>query len=122
MPNSTLTITVTVAGSPGNYTVTIVPLSLTVDSDGIYTIVWQAGDGVAFTFDSNTPITFFGAHVPLTQPAYDPANNTATCTDTVTGDGDYPYQVHLLVGSSPITWPSQRTVGNGDPDIHNDPE
>lgn len=119
--DTTLSITVTVSGSPGNYSVSVSPNKLNVDSDGTFDIVWQAGSGVAFTFDATTPIAFTGNHTPLTTPTYDSSNNTATCTDTVSADGTYPYVINLWVGGVKITWPSVTHVGNGDPEIHNHP-
>lgn len=120
--DTTLDITVTVSGSPNNYSVSVTPNKLNVNADGIFTIIWQAGSsGVAFTFDSTTPISFTGPHTPLTTPFYNASNNTASCTDTVSANGTYPYVLHLWVGGEEITWPSVRHVGNGDPEIHNDP-
>ncbi|MBB6187210.1 hypothetical protein [Rhodanobacter sp. MP7CTX1] len=117
------TITVTVTGSSSNYNVTVSPNKLNVDSDG--SIVWQAGTGtgsVAFTFDSTTPVSFVGTHAPLTTPAYNSGNNIVSCTDTISGDGTYPYVLTLWVGTEEITWPSVTHVGNGDPEIHNKPK
>jgi|GEM_PF-5875712 len=115
-------ITVTVTGSPNNYSVAVSPNKLKIDSDG--SIVWQAGTGtgtVAFTFDTTAPVSFVGSHAPLTNPVY-VAGNTVSCTDTVSGDGTYPYVLTLWVGTEKITWPSVTHVGNGDPEIHNDPK
>jgi hypothetical protein len=119
-----LNITVTVTGSPNNYNVAVSPNKLNVDSDGSFDIVWQAGTGtgsVAFTFDATAPVTFVGGHTALTTPVYDSGSNTASCTDTVSSDGTYPYILHLWVDGNEITWPSVTHVGNGDPEIHNDP-
>jgi hypothetical protein len=122
MPTN-LTITVTVTGSSGNYQVSVSPNKLQVDQDGVFDIVWQAGSGsVPFVFDSTSPINFVGNHTPLTTPQYQSSNNTVTCTDTVSSDGDYPYTVTLWVGDQKITFPSVRHVGNGDPEIHNHPQ
>jgi hypothetical protein len=118
-------ISVSVSGSSPNYVVTLSPNVLEVDEDGPATIQWQAGaDSISFTFDETTPITFSGSHTPITTPTYDAANNTVTCTDTVSADGIFPYSVTLYVAgdSSPITYPEAFHVGNGDPEIHNKPE
>lgn len=116
-------ITVTVTGSPNDYSVAVSPNKLNVDSDGSFEILWQAGSGgVAFTFDATTPVSFVGSHTPLTTPTYDSSNNTASCTDTVDSDGTYPYVLTLWVGTEKITWPSVTHVGNGDPEIHNKPD
>lgn len=119
------TITVEVTGSSGNYDVTLSPNVLEVDEDGTATITWQAStDGLGFTFDPTNPITFSGSHIPLTTPEYDSANNTVTCTDTVSSDGIFPYSVTLYVAgdTTPITYPAAFHVGNGDPEIHNKPD
>lgn len=121
LDNTAVTITVTLSGSPGNYCVTVQPNKLELTADGVYDITWQAA-GLAFVFDSTTPITFDGNHQPLTQPVYVQATNTATCTDTVTSTGSYPYTLHLVINGQPLQWPEQRHVGNGDPEIKNDPD
>jgi hypothetical protein len=123
--NNSYTITVEVQDDSGDYDVTLSPNQLEVDQDGTATITWQAStSGLPFTFDATNPITFSGSHTPLTTPAYDAANNTVTCTDTVTADGLFPYSVTLLVSGDPdpITYPEAFHVGNGDPTIHNKPE
>ncbi|WP_114240816.1 hypothetical protein [Dyella sp. C9] len=120
--DTTLTITVTVSSSGGNYEVSVDPNKLNVNSDGTFTIVWQAGSGVSFTFDATSPVSFTGAHTPLTTPTYTSATNTVSCTDTVSANGDYPYVLTLWVGSQKIVWPSVTHVGNGDPEIHNHPQ
>ena len=89
-----------------------------VKTDGL---LQQGSGSLPFNFDSSTPVSFVGSHTPLTTPTYDAGNNTVSCTDTVTGDGDYPYVLTLWVSGEKVVYPSVTHVGNGDPEIHNHP-
>jgi hypothetical protein len=121
---SPLTISVTLTDTGGGtYQVSVSPLVLEVDGTGEFDIVWQAsGSGAPFDFTSAS-ISFSGDHTPLTAPVYNSANNTVTCTDTVSADGDYPYSVSVeAAGGQNVVWPEVMHPNNGDPTIHNKPK
>jgi hypothetical protein len=119
---ATLYVTVTVSGTSSNYTVTVSPKNLQVDQDGTFDIIWQAGSPtVAFTFSDTDPVVFTGSHAPLSTPVYNSANNTVSCTDTVTTDGSYPYELNLVVDGQPLNWTSVGGMSGGDPEIDNKP-
>ena len=119
-------------------TVSVSPLTPTMNGQGNQTVQWQAeDDSDEFDFDT-PPITFDSANAPFT--GISGSGDTASGTDDVSVQGDFTYHVHLVDSQgNHITWPptaaaarartplntltasAMGMMGTGDPTIKNKP-
>ena len=91
-------------------TVSVSPLTPTLNGQGNQTLQWQAqDDSDEFDFDT-PPITFDASDAPVT--GISGSGDTASGTDDVSVAGDFTYHVHLVDSQgNHITWPSTSQAG-----------
>lgn len=119
-------------------TVSVNPLTPTLNGQGNQTLQWQAqDDSDEFDFDT-PPITFDASDAPIS--GISATGDTASGTDDVSIQGDFTYHVHLIdAQGNHITFPpttaasrartplntltasAMGVMGTGDPTIKNKP-